>query len=223
MTLPPSDHFNGKTFFAPGDPSRTGPARPPEVAAFRRRKAMARERRGGLAARPRTHPWATDSWRPGSGSRPFCCGPPARLSSPTPSFPTAQARCPGPARAAFAPAGTLQLDALPRVDLVLLSHDHFDHCDLPSLRRLARRDNPLVVTPLGYRSLLAGVVPAAGRRTRLQWQAIRAASRPGVTLVPARHWTRRSPFGTNRRLWGGFMLKAGGRLGLFCRGDTGLP
>ena len=58
-------------------------------------------------------------------------------------------------------------DATPRVDLVLLSHDHYDHCDLPSLRLLAQRDDPLVVAPLGHGRLLAGA--GVRRVVELDW------------------------------------------------------
>jgi L-ascorbate metabolism protein UlaG (beta-lactamase superfamily) len=108
---------------------------------------------------------------------------------------------------------------LPKVDTVLLSHDHFDHCDLPTLRRLARRDSPQVIAPLGHRALLesAGI----RRVTELDWwQSAPLGGGEEVTLVPALHWSRRRPFGTNRRLWGGFMVRAGGRLVYFA-GDTG--
>jgi L-ascorbate metabolism protein UlaG (beta-lactamase superfamily) len=110
-------------------------------------------------------------------------------------------------------------DAVPKVDLVLLSHDHYDHCDMPTLRRLARRDNPMVIAPLGHRSLLKAA--GLGNVIELDWWESHAWG-PGtdVTLVPARHWSRRQPFGTNTRLWGGFMIKAAGRLVYFA-GDSG--
>jgi L-ascorbate metabolism protein UlaG (beta-lactamase superfamily) len=103
--------------------------------------------------------------------------------------------------------------------MVLLSHDHYDHCDLPSLRRLARRDDPLVLAPLGHRPLLSG----AGLRRIIEldwWQSHACAPGVEVTLVPALHWCRRRPFATNIRLWGGFMVRAGGRLVYFA-GDSG--
>ena len=105
----------------------------------------------------------------------------------------------------------VDFDAVSKVDLVLLSHDHYDHCDLPTLGRRARRDDPLVVAPLGHRSLLAGA--GVRRIVELDWWISHACG-PGaeVTLVPALHWSRRSPFETNLRLWGGFMLRAGARL-----------
>jgi L-ascorbate metabolism protein UlaG (beta-lactamase superfamily) len=72
-------------------------------------------------------------------------------------------------------------DDLPRIDVILLSHDHYDHCDLPTLTRLARRDDPLVVTPLGYRPLLrrAGLA----RVVELDWWQSHALDLP---LSPAR-------------------------------------
>jgi L-ascorbate metabolism protein UlaG (beta-lactamase superfamily) len=122
----------------------------------------------------------------------------------------------GPKRVA---APGIDFAAIPRVDLVLLSHDHFDHCDLPSLRALARRDDPWVVCPLGHRALLARA--GLKRVTELDWWGSTVCP-PGteVTLVPARHWSRRSPFSTNRRLWGGFVLRSGGRQVYFA-GDSG--
>jgi L-ascorbate metabolism protein UlaG (beta-lactamase superfamily) len=110
-------------------------------------------------------------------------------------------------------------DSLPRIDLVLLSHDHYDHCDLPTLRRLARRNQPAVIAPLGHGPLLR----SAGFRTVVEldwWQDHLRPGKAAVTLVPARHWCRRSPFGTNTRLWGGFLVTMGGRR-LYFAGDSG--
>jgi L-ascorbate metabolism protein UlaG (beta-lactamase superfamily) len=108
--------------------------------------------------------------------------------------------------------------ALPRIDGVLLSHDHYDHCDLPSLRLLAsREEGPLVVAPLNYGFLGR----AAARLAELDWwQTWQGPGGVSVQLVPARHWCRRRLLGTNLRLWGGFVLRLGGRR-LYFAGDTG--
>lgn len=110
-------------------------------------------------------------------------------------------------------------DALPRIDVVLVSHNHYDHLHLATLRRLEERDRPLVLAPLGNRPLLeeAGM----GRIEELDWWESReVADGVRVTLVPARHWSGRGLFDRNRALWGGFVVEAEGRTVYFA-GDTG--
>jgi L-ascorbate metabolism protein UlaG (beta-lactamase superfamily) len=109
-------------------------------------------------------------------------------------------------------------DALPPISIVLLSHNHYDHCDLPTLRRLARRFNPLVVTPVGNASLVksAGI----GRiEERDWWQKVETPALD-VTLTPAQHFSARGPFDRNRALWCGFGVETGG-IRVFFAGDSG--
>jgi L-ascorbate metabolism protein UlaG (beta-lactamase superfamily) len=110
-------------------------------------------------------------------------------------------------------------EKLPRISIVLLSHDHYDHCDLPSLRRLAREHDPLVVTLLGN-GQLAG---RAGLRKIVEldwWQRYSAGNGISITATPAQHWSNRVTGSRNERLWGGFSVRAGGRLIQFV-GDSG--
>jgi L-ascorbate metabolism protein UlaG (beta-lactamase superfamily) len=95
-------------------------------------------------------------------------------------------------------------DDLPAISTILLSHSHYDHCDLPTLRRLARRFDPLVITPLGNTKL----VRSAGIRRihELDWWQTTGTSPLQITLTPARHFSARTPFDRNRALWGGFVL-----------------
>jgi L-ascorbate metabolism protein UlaG (beta-lactamase superfamily) len=100
---------------------------------------------------------------------------------------------------------------------VLLSHNHYDHCDLRTLGNLARRFDPLVITPLGNGAL----VRSSGIRQVEEldwWQEAKTSALP-VTLTPAQHFSARSPFDRNRALWGGFVLIAHGARILFA-GDT---
>ena len=111
----------------------------------------------------------------------------------------------------------IALADLPRPDVILLSHNHYDHLDLPSLRELQRRHAPRIVTMLGNARLLAAQGIAA---TELDWWQDLAAGVLRITATPARHFSARTPFDRNRALWGGFMVSAGGGQILFA-GDSG--
>lgn len=120
---------------------------------------------------------------------------------------------------------------LPRIDAVLLSHDHYDHCDIATLRRLAQRDAPLVIAPLGHRDLLRTANFPAEKIIELDWWQthplsrtpgsanVRASNALSITLTPARHWSNRLTGSVNGRLWGGFFLRTGTSAAWFA-GDT---
>ena len=112
------------------------------------------------------------------------------------------------------------LERLPRVGAVLLSHDHYDHCDLPTLRRLAAGGVPRVITPLANGDLLRDAGFAREAITELDWW--QETSLPGglsVTLTPAQHWSNRASGRRNGRLWGGFFVRSSER-SFFFAGDT---
>ena len=106
----------------------------------------------------------------------------------------------GPRR--LVPPG-VPLERLPRPDFALLSHDHYDHTDLPSVRTLAARGVPFVV-PTGVGDLVraAGGTVAA----ELGWWEWAELDGVQVTCVPARHFSGRGVTDRNRRLWGGFVV-----------------
>lgn len=119
----------------------------------------------------------------------------------------------GPRRAV--PPG-VPLDALPPVAFVLLSHDHYDHADLPSVKRLAERGVRFVV-PLG---LGEWIRQAGGDAVELDWwQEIEIAG-VRVHCVPAQHFSGRSLGDRNRRLWAGWVV-AGPTRRFYHTGDTG--
>ena len=106
---------------------------------------------------------------------------------------------------------------LPPISLVLLSHNHYDHCDLGTLRRINQRFRPRFVTPLGNGRLLR----SAGIREveELDWWETRNSRLP-VTVTPSQHFSARGPFDRNRALWGGFLIEIGG-LRILHAGDSG--
>jgi L-ascorbate metabolism protein UlaG (beta-lactamase superfamily) len=217
MPFPLSDHCNGKNFFNPGMRAERGfldllkwkltsRAAPwPKQVEVARTPLPPAPSSGGIVATWVGH--STFLLRSATATI---------LTDPIFSDRASPVSWAGPRRAA--PPG-VAFDSVPRVDVVLLSHDHFDHCDLPTLRRLAKRDNPTVLAPLGHKALLAGA--GVSRVVELDWWQGHSLA-PGLeaTLVPAQHWCRRRAFATNVRLWGGFMLRAGGRLVYFA-GDSG--
>jgi L-ascorbate metabolism protein UlaG (beta-lactamase superfamily) len=100
----------------------------------------------------------------------------------------------------------LRLGQLPPIDAVLLSHNHYDHLDLPSLRWLARERQPRVIATLGNKAWLE--TRGVGNVVELDWwQAHRIMPECEVTCTPARHFASRTLWDRNRTLWGGFALK----------------
>ncbi len=112
----------------------------------------------------------------------------------------------------------IAFEDLPKIDLVLVSHNHYDHMDLATLKRLWERDCPLIVTSLGNDAVIAG----AGVKSRaLDWGQ-RIDLRPGMWIAATRshHWDSRWFSDRNRALWSSFVvgLPHGN---FFFAGDTG--
>lgn len=111
----------------------------------------------------------------------------------------------------------VRFEDLPPVSLVLLSHNHYDHCDVRTLRMLAERFDPVVVTALGNAALVRST--GLTRVEELDWWDEARTSPMPITVTPAHHFSARTPFDRNRALWAGFMITAGRRR-IFFAGDT---
>jgi L-ascorbate metabolism protein UlaG (beta-lactamase superfamily) len=92
------------------------------------------------------------------------------------------------------------LEELPRLDVVVVTHDHRDHMDLATLRRLP--DDALYVVPLGNGARLG-----KPRVVELDWWQSHRDGDLEIMLVPARHWSMRAPWNRNATLWGGYLLR----------------
>jgi len=112
----------------------------------------------------------------------------------------------------------LEMDQIPPLDAVLISHNHFDHMDAATLRKLCQRGRPLILTGVGNARYLKNV--GADRVEELDWWQSRQVDGVDIHYVPARHWSRRGFGDTNLALWGGFVVEAPfGRVHFV--GDTG--
>ena len=219
--MPVSDHFDGERFFNPGASQARGLG-----AVLRWQLHRERARWPAHLSNP-TFPPPGDTVEAGQVSLTFIGHSTFLIRLPGPggvttilTDPIFSERCfpvqwMGPRRVR---APGLALEALPPIDAVLVSHNHYDHMDLPSLRALHRRFRPLLLTTLGNaRPLRDAGLPGA---VELDWWGAAAAGPVQVTATPARHFAARGPRDRNRTLWAGFMLDVPeGRL-LFA-GDSG--
>ncbi len=113
----------------------------------------------------------------------------------------------------------IPLEHLPPIDLILLSHDHYDHLDMPTLRLLADKHRPTIYAGLKMRPLLS----ENGIENIVEldwWQEAAARSDMWLTAVPAQHFSGRTPFDRDHRLWCGFVLQTEA-LSIYFAGDTG--
>ncbi len=132
----------------------------------------------------------------------------SKRCSPTQLIGPSRVRAPG-----------IALKNLPKVDVILLSHNHYDHMDLISLRKLRKRFPAVrIVTTLGNAAYLA--------KKRIRdaveldwWQAVKVGDTE-ITLTPARHFGARTLWDRNETLWGGFWISHAERQ-IYFAGDTG--
>jgi len=223
MSYPISDHFDGEHFFNPEPTIRR---------ANGRRMSLFTIIRARLKKDPAV--WATwpkhienKAYAPPEGDAPsvtfighstFLIRLPGLTILTDPVF---SERCSpsqriGPRRVR---APGLALEALPEIDLILLSHNHYDHMDLISLRKIRRRfPAAAIVTTLGNKAYLAkkGLADAV----ELDWWESNDIGDSRVTVLPARHFAARSLWDRNETLWGGFWLAHRG-LKLYFAGDSG--
>ena len=214
---PPSDHFDGSRFFNPGQPSTD--------------RSVQDLMRWKFGSKP--HPWPeavqVSPAHPAArvdGLRITMVGHATLLiqaagfnivTDPVWSDRASPVAFAGPQRVT---RPGIVFDELPPIDVVLLSHCHYDHMDLETLRRLHERDAPMMAMPLGNDAIVRRAIPAA-RIVVGDWHE-RLILNAGITttLTRANHWANRGPLDVRRTLWAGHWLDtpAGS---IWFAGDTG--
>lgn len=111
----------------------------------------------------------------------------------------------------------IKFEDLPKIHMILISHDHYDHLDLPTLNDLIARDNPKIFVGLGVGKRL----PEKAKQKEMDWwQEEKIGKNLNLHFVPVQHFSGRTPFDRNSTLWGGFVLEFE-KIKVYFGGDTG--
>ena len=188
----------------PPEPTTATPRQPPDIE-FLRRNAAA-----GAAMEP------TATWV-GHASVLLQMGGITLLTDPVLSERVSPLSFAGPKRAV--PPGLAAAD-LPRVDAVLISHNHYDHLDAATVKTLAAQPGgpPLFVVPLGVKAWFADA--GIDNAVELDWWQTARVGGVEIVFVPAQHWSGRSFSDRMETLWGGYAVFAPD-FQVFFAGDTG--
>jgi L-ascorbate metabolism protein UlaG (beta-lactamase superfamily) len=114
----------------------------------------------------------------------------------------------------------IKLEDLPKIDLILISHNHYDHLDLKTVEKIASRDKPQIIVPLGNDTIIKNYNSSIAV-TAADWDDVIVINeKVKIHLEPAQHWSARGLFDRNKALWCAFTIETiyGN---IYFAGDTG--
>jgi L-ascorbate metabolism protein UlaG (beta-lactamase superfamily) len=117
------------------------------------------------------------------------------------------------------PPGIAMKD-LPPIDLILVSHNHYDHLDLPTLEQLWLRYRPRILVPLGNDTIISAYNSAIESEAYDWGDEVQISTAVSVYLEPMHHWSARGIFDRNRSLWAAFTITTPGG-NIYFAGDSG--
>ncbi|HSF48643.1 MAG TPA: MBL fold metallo-hydrolase [Burkholderiales bacterium] len=119
----------------------------------------------------------------------------------------------------------VKLRELPRIDLVVISHNHYDHLNFASVKALGHQSGgpPMFAVPLGMDRWFHRHLPAVPAKhvQALDWWESAELAQLKVTLVPTHHWSARTPWDRNANLWGAWIVEAANGFRFYFSGDLG--
>ena len=107
-------------------------------------------------------------------------------------------------------------DDLPPIDVVVISHNHYDHMDLPTIKMLKQKFDPIFLVGLGNQRYIDHITQNV---IELDWRDSFKYQNLNISFVKNKHWSRRGLFDTNKALWGSFVI-SGERKKIYFAGDT---
>lgn len=111
----------------------------------------------------------------------------------------------------------IKFEDLPPIDIILISHNHYDHFDIPTIERLIQRDQSLVLVGLHHDHYIQETFK--DHIVELDWNEQYLFKEVLFTFLEAKHWSKRTLFDTNQSLWGSFAIEGNKRI--YFAGDTG--
>jgi len=215
---PPSDHFNGVTFFNPGETQR---------------RSIEDVFEQGIAIKQQPWPSKFSAEQDASIHQIHSSSNAIKitfinhstvliqtkkiniLTDPIWSYRASPFSWIGPAR--MREPG-IKFSELPPIHVVLISHNHYDHLDIPTLERLNKTFHPVFIVPLGNKNFLNGY--KIYNVTELDWWQKFKINNTTITFLPSQHWSTRWLTDINRTLWGSYGIDSDGEK-IYFAGDTG--
>ncbi len=213
---PPSDHFDGERFFNPGVPVDDKGLM--DILRWRltsKRNPWPDRVLSAEGVRPRRRVEGIEITQIGHASLLIQANNTNFLIDPVWSERASPLSWAGPRRH-NPPA--IEFEDLPPIDVLLLTHNHYDHMDTDSIGRVWQAHRPRILTPLGNDAIIRKAVADATVETGDWWRTFEVDG-GRVTIVPSYHWSSRNLRDRRMALWGGFVIDtpAGN---IYCAGDT---